>query len=143
MCKPRPIIPRVLVLFLFLVSAGCGGTNWIPVEGQVTVGGEPLRTGTITFHPDTSKGNKQKYSALPLGSIDNGKYTLSMGGKPGAPPGWYKVTVRSSVPSNSKDPYSVPKLTIEATNASVETTTLSIEVKPGAPAGTYDLKLAK
>jgi hypothetical protein len=140
----RSLCACALLLALTVFSAGCGGTKHVPVTGQVTVGGQPLKSGTVTYHPDKEAGNTQPYSDLPHGTVDeNGKYTLATGGKPGAPAGKYKVTVASTVPSNPKDPYSLPKHLTDKANAEVSTTSLTKEVKADAPAGHYDIPLTK
>jgi hypothetical protein len=144
MQRLQPVLVFALLLTIVLFASGCGGSKLIPVEGKVTVGNEPLKTGNVTYHPDVDGGNKQTYPTLPIGTIDEtGKYTLSTGGKPGAPPGKYKVTIVATVPSNPKDPYSIPKHLIDKLNSDVDTTTISKEVKEGAPAGHYDVALAK
>lgn len=132
--------PLVLILF----ATGCGGSKLLPVEGKVTVASQPVKGGTVTYHPDKEGGNTQAYPALPTATTDDtGKYTLATGGKPGAPPGKYKVTVTSVAPADAKDPYAKPKHLIDQTNSIPETTTLKVEVKDGASAGAYDLTLTK
>jgi hypothetical protein len=128
-----------------VVVAGCGKNDQdlVPVEGTVTLKGKALKTGTVTLHPDAEKGNSHSFSSPPLAEINDGKYTIATGGKAGAPAGWYKVTVNASVPSNPKDEYSEPKLLVDKDNTDPATTPHSFEVKPGAPAGEYDLKLSR
>lgn len=124
------------------LAAGCGSGGvgkTVPVEGTVTLGGQPLKTGTITFHPDAAKGNT--FKQLPVGTIQDGKYKLAVGAKDGAPPGWYKVTIESSVPSNPKDEYSEAKSVISEMFANPAVTTLTAEVKDGG--GPYDFKVTK
>jgi hypothetical protein len=144
MQRLRPVLFFAVLLTLVLFASGCGGSKLIPVEGKVTVANQPLKTGNVTYHPDVAGGNKGSYPSLPMGTIDEtGKYTLSTGGKPGAPPGKYKVTVVATVPLDAKNPYSMPKHLIDKAHADAGTTTLSKEVKEGAPADQYDLALAK
>jgi hypothetical protein len=90
----------VLCVGLLVVGMiGCTGSDDIgPVQqvtGKVTIDGTPLAGGTVTFHPDTKKGNKTKAGVS--GVVKNGEYTLSSASitttKPGAPPGSYKVTI--------------------------------------------------
>jgi hypothetical protein len=90
----------VLCVGLLVVGMiGCTGSDDIgPVQqvtGKVTIDGTPLAGGTVTFHPDTKKGNKTKGGIS--GIVKNGEYTLSTATvtttKPGAPAGWYKVTI--------------------------------------------------
>src|SRR5262245_40091564 len=78
-----------------LVVAGCGGDSdkLAPVVGKVTVDGKPLKSGTVSFRPDASKGNSSQHQ--PNGEIDaEGNYEMLVPpAKKGAPPGWYKVVV--------------------------------------------------
>jgi hypothetical protein len=143
MRRLRCLLP-CLLLACIAFAAGCGGPKLLPVEGTVTVANQPLKTGTVTYHPDKEGGNTQSYPVLPSGTLnENGKYTLSTGGKAGAPAGKYKVTISSTAPSDPKDPYSIPKHLIDKTNSAVETTTIKKEVKADAPSGHYDVSLAK
>jgi len=117
-------VPSALLACLALVAGCSSGPKLQPVSGKVTVGKAPLKGGAITFIPDTSKGNTAKVS--PTGSIgSDGSYTVSTEGKPGAPAGWYKVTVMTNMPGSEPstvklDPiYSDPA----RTNLAVEVTT--------------------
>jgi hypothetical protein len=137
-------IPSVLFLSLVLSAvAGCGGgTKPIPVKGKVTLDSTALTSGSVTYHPDESKGNK--LGSPPVGTInEQGEYTLTYANKEGCPPGHYKVTVNASVPSNPKDPYSLPRSIINKRFADAQTTTLLVEVKSDAAAGAYDLPVTK
>jgi len=132
--------------FWFILIAGCSEPQLklvSPVEGKISAGDNPLAGGNITFHPDTTKGNTAKFAQLPVGTISDGRYSIATGGKPGAPEGWYKVTVTSSVPSDPKNEYSIPKLIVDKAYTDAATTTLLVEVKEGSPAGAYDLKVPK
>jgi hypothetical protein len=137
--------PALLLLVgLLACIAGCGGggaSKLIPVKGKVTLNGQPLAAGTLTFHPDESKGNTAKLPMPPVGTIKDGEYTLATGKFDGAPPGWYKVTVHADVPSNPKDEYSEPRSLINRAYNEPYSTALQVEVKPDAPPGWYDLKL--
>jgi len=126
---------------LVLTLIGCNGSNEVPVEGSVTVEGSPAEKGGVTYHPDSSRGNT--LGTEPAGVIHNGKYALETQGKAGAPPGWYKVTVSIQVPSKPKDPYSLPRSLVNEKYTRPDRTDLSVEVKPGASAGAYDLKLTR
>ena len=112
----------------------------MPVEGTVKLSnGTPLTKGEVTFHPDVEGGNSQKYPDLPRGKIGgDGKYTLSTGGKPGAPVGKYKVTVNPTAGEAPTD-YSVPKEVIEKSATSASTTSIKKEVTATPSAGQYDV----
>lgn len=135
-----------LILVLFVLF-GCSSepqlTLVAPVEGKVTVDGKALEKGNIGLHPDKTKGNNTVFAQLPVGEISNGTYKISTGGRPGAPAGWYKVTITSSEPSDPKNEYSVPKLLVEKSYTDAATTSQYLEVKEGAAADSYDLKLRK
>jgi len=52
-------------------ALGCGkrdGVAFAPVEGRVTIDGQPLESGEIRFQPDASQGNKGPLSAAVLGT---------------------------------------------------------------------------
>jgi hypothetical protein len=135
----------VFLLPVFLaVAAGCGGgKKQIPVKGKVTLGNTPLTSGSVTYHPDESKGTKVEATSI-VGPINElGEYSLSAGNREGCPPGFYKVTVTASIPSDPKNPYSLPRSIINQKFNDPRTTPLSVEVKPDAPAGTYDLSVSK
>src|SRR5262249_11116899 len=84
-----------LLVSSFCLAAGCDGTNpsLVPVSGKVFYQNQPLPRGTIVFVPDADRGNN---GSLAQGSIQaGGSYAIQTEGKPGAMPGWYRVTVIS------------------------------------------------
>lgn len=140
-------LPAMTFAFWCALIVGCSGEPELklvtPVEGKIMIGDKAIEAGNIGFHPDVTKGNDTKFSNLPVGTISGGKYSISTGGKPGAPAGWYKVTVNSTVPSDPKNEYSVPKLIVDKAYTDASTSTLLVEVKAGEVPITYDLKLPK
>ena len=135
----RPVRAAALALVLILV-AGCDGGGLQTVKGKVTVDGSPLTTGSVRFVPDTAKGNKA--TAEPAGEIgSDGTYALSTNGQPGAPPGWYKVTVNATTVPDSSNPYGGKALVAPRFNAP-ETSGLSVEVVSSPKAGAYDLTVS-
>jgi hypothetical protein len=145
----------VVCLCGLLVAVGCGpsGPKLVPVSGKVTLDGQPLTAGAVSFSPDSAKGNKEKVA--PTGSINSsGVYELSTEGKSGAPVGWYKVTVVTNTPGMGQQPPPVvggggpvplqqPSVQINPTYSSPDQTPLRVEVKAGAATGDYDLKVSK
>lgn len=133
------IIPSVLSL------TGCGGSNRLPVAGTVMLDGKPLNGVNLVFSPDTTKGNNAQISCTSL--VTEGRYDLKTSGitrsdsGPGAPPGWYKVTVTLSTQGTRNRPQA--KVEIPDKYLSVEKTTLEVEVKNNPEPGAYDLKLTK
>jgi len=136
-----------LAVGLAFLSACSGGPkdenlNLIPVSGKVYVGKKVLPTGQVTYYPDAAKGNTA--NKVSSGLIDaDGTYKISTGTsggvKEGVPAGWYKVTVGKAAVSGDMSKVKVPEFNEDF--ASEKTTTLRVEVKAGAPAGAYDLKL--
>ncbi len=66
---------------------GCGGVHESNVSGKVSLDGQPLNTGNVTFYP--SQGGAAVYSRIGA----NGAYQLKTGDTFGLKPGEYKVTV--------------------------------------------------
>jgi hypothetical protein len=132
----------LVVGFALLVPAGCAGDpvgRTVPVKGKVTVNGQPLKQGSVTFWPDDAKGNKLAFE--PGGSIaSDGSYELFTHGKPGAPPGAYKVTVTAQTVVDSTKPTTAKQLVPEQYTTK-DKTKLGIDVVENPAAGAYDLNL--
>jgi hypothetical protein len=132
------------VAFLLSGLGGCGGSaeRLAPVVGKVTVGGAPLTTGSVSFHPHAEKGNSTQH--LPVGMIDSqGNYKLVTATQEGAPLGWYRVTVSAQAPIDQQNPYAMPKHLVNPKYGDPNTSGLEVEVTRDAAALAYDLRLAK
>jgi hypothetical protein len=124
-----------------LTLAGCGGLKLYPVSGTVTLDGQPLSQSTVSFNPDTSKGNNHTVSCV--GRLDGqGGFKLqtiavrgSEGG-PGAPLGWYKVTLLTGLPGD-------PEIKVKPIYLDPNKSPISIEVVEKPEPGRYDLKFTK
>lgn len=121
-------------MFGLLLATGCssGGKS---VSGKVTVDGTPLKTGSVRFVPDKTKGNTSTKEAV--GVITDGSYTMGVDGKTAVPPGWYKVAVISAEPLDSSKPNAPAKSYIAPKYNDPETSGLTVEVGSGS----YDLKV--
>jgi len=89
----------VLAALAGLWSAGCGGDSDAPltirVKGKVTINGEPLTSGEVTFVPKEGDGLHRPG----VGQLDDeGGFVLFSYGKEGVEPGEYKVIVRPLPP---------------------------------------------
>ena len=94
----RPL--RLGLLLLFLLPAGCGSDTLYPVEGSVTFNGQPARGATVVFFPE---GDDSLTAVVPSGGVgDDGTFTISTNGKPGAPAGKYRVVVHIPAPAGPK-----------------------------------------
>jgi hypothetical protein len=133
-------VPTFVPFLLVLAAGGCGdGINRVPVGGTVLMEGEPLRgmKGAVTFLPDKARGNDSPHGAA--GEIDpEGRYVLFTQGKPGAPPGHYKVLVSAVPPGAERDESG---LAVHRRYLVESDTPLEMEVVPDPAPGRYDLKL--
>jgi hypothetical protein len=143
--------PCYLALSLcLLLAAGCGkkGPPVVPVEGKVTVGGQPLTGGQISFiripgPEDTDEeGNVPQDMAAPSGTLDSGgQYKLFTGGKAGAPKGEYKVVV--SPPMMPSPDGKMPMMPFDMKYGNPRDTPLRVTVGDNPAPGTYDFDLKK
>jgi hypothetical protein len=134
------------VAVLCAALSGCGqtadGEKLASVAGKVTVAGKPLTTGSVTFHPDTDKGNNTPH--IPVGVLDEtGSYKLLSATETGAPPGWYKVTVTAQAPIDPSNPYALPKHLINPKFGDAQTSGLAVEVVENPAPGAYDFEVMK
>jgi hypothetical protein len=126
---------------LAVAAAGCGGPLH-PVEGQVLLNGKPLqgKTGAVVLRPDASKGNDS--TAAPFGQLKpDGSYSVATDGKPGAPPGWYKVILMVTDPADN--PNEEPRRVLHRRYETEADTPLAIEVVASPGPGSYDLQLSR
>lgn len=126
------------------LSIGCGkgsgGDKLYPVSGKVSYKAEPLTTGAVILVADAAKGNATRHE--PRGPIDDqGHFEISTAGKPGAPPGWYKVAVIANKPPNPSKPYAVTGSLLPKKYGSASSSELAIEVTEKPADAAYDLIL--
>jgi hypothetical protein len=131
-------LPRACLCILFgaIVSAGCKPSlpPMAPVKGKVTLDGQPVTSGQVTFVPTDNKTDAGLLSAGTIGS--DGTYEIHTEGQSGAPLGKYNVRVTPSTMAP-----------LGATGVSVPLDTKfgehSFEVVAAPEPGRYDLKLTK
>ena len=143
MTRPAHRFARFVVLFAAaLASAGCGPglPVLVPVRGKVTLpSGTPVHNGSVTLHPDVTKGNKSK--ELPIGAIDEqGNFIVRTGAREGAPAGWYKVAIAAAEQIDPKNPYFTDWL-IHEKYINPETSKLTAEVVENPAPGRYDFQV--
>lgn len=139
-------LPWVILCALGSISlVGCGGVKRLPVSGTVTLDGQPLNGGFLTFCPDTAKGNTAQISCT--GPVKEGRYELQTVGitrsksGPGVPPGWYKVILNTPDRGTRKRPQA--PIEVNVIYKSIEKTPLEVEVKENPEPGVYDFKMTK
>jgi hypothetical protein len=108
----------MITLMCLPAAVGCqrGAAALAPVTGKVAYKGYALQGGTIVFTRDSTRGEN---GPLAFGKINHdGTYQLYTADVPGAPAGWYRVTVMSlaapgtlfnsysSLPDKYRDPQS-------------------------------------
>jgi hypothetical protein len=107
----------------------------VPVKGKVLINNKALSGGSVAFWPNKDKGNNSAFEAG--GQIGpDGTYEIFTRGKPGVPPGHYKVTVVSQAETDSLKPTKAKLLVPEACT-DPKTTPFLIEVIDEPK--TYDL----
>jgi hypothetical protein len=139
----RPYLCIILLGGCMGTLLGCGDSSskLVPVSGKVTVDGQPLTTGSVSFRPEKGVSAQE-----PGGEIDeDGTYTLYTDGKQGAPPGRYRVLVVAVDPNDLKKKFPYGKRTsfVNPKYSDLKKTDLVVEVKQSAAPGAYDLKLSK
>jgi hypothetical protein len=63
----RPSLGSLVGCAVVFLAAGCGGLKLVPGSGKVFVDGQPITRGTVTYKPDTARGNQAGFE--PLGVI--------------------------------------------------------------------------
>ena len=120
---------RLIVGAWCLAFAGCAdtGPKLLPVVGKVTVDGQPVKAGTLSFRPDMAKGNSGKHE--PYGEIDSaGNFRIFTNKKEGAPAGWYKVAIVAGEPVDVGNLSGQARWFANPKYASIATSGLNIEV---------------
>lgn len=90
-------------LLSLIVLVGCSGSSLAPLEGTVTMDGQPLVGASVTFQRTEGPLEESFYSAETDAS---GHYVAASddGGKPGVVPGKYRVFITTvEVPSGADD----------------------------------------
>jgi hypothetical protein len=117
------------VAFLCGLSvAGCGGHD-SRVSGVVTLDGQPLTTGTVTFH--SLSAGVSAYGSIGAG----GRFRLQTGQIAGLPPGEYVATVVATGEPPPVAPNESPRpgaLLTPPVYGNQQTSPLKFTVKPGA-----------
>jgi hypothetical protein len=128
----RRALASLSVLTLLTLVLGCGKGFDATVTGKVTVDGQPLTKGDVTFAPQGS-------GRVAYGAIDaTGNYVIKTGEGEGVPPGEYGVTIVAT--GVAKDSFTPPPLLTPQKYSDVKTSGLTASVKPGKNTFDYHLK---
>jgi hypothetical protein len=121
---------------------GCDHVQRGAISGRVTLDGQPIEEGSISFVP-TAAGQDQAASSR----IRQGEYSIAQANGPGL--GNMRVEIRAARLTGRRNPPSDPALAaLEAEYESVETvpnrynteSELTAEIKPGNNVVDFDLK---
>jgi hypothetical protein len=124
---------------LLLLAAGCAPkVEYAPVQGTVTLDGEPLAGVSVWFFPEKEGGQDLPHAT---GTTDeSGVYRLtSNNGKPGGVVGKHRVVVNWPLRERGTDDRSNPPPTLPPRYTQAADTPFVVEVKPGGQ--TIDLAL--
>lgn len=141
--KFRPIV----LTWLVALVAGCGGSpdikpikNLIPCSGTVTLDGQPLPQGTVTFAPVNQADGQPA-----TGSIKDGKFTANTTATaPGVVAAKYRVSIVATEKPQDIKPGVIPPppaSLIPAKYNNPATSGFEVEVKKGMDP--IELKLSK
>src|SRR4051794_4970198 len=90
----RTVRPWLVFLYAAALAAGCSGPKLVPVSGQVTLNGRPLKNVRVEFHPDPDQGASGPSSSGV--TDDDGRFTLicpARANAPGAVVGHHRVVL--------------------------------------------------
>jgi len=111
-------------LVLAVTLAGCGG-DLVSVKGVVTIDGQPLGTGNISFHP--VDGGPVGHGAIQ----SDGSFTIRTATEKGLAPGAYRVTVVATGEApepTPQNPEPIPQLLVPPRYGKPETSGLEYTV---------------
>ena len=94
MTKWRKIGSGLILIFCTVALSGCGGAFDASARGVVTLDGQPVPRGMVTFYPVA--GGPAVYG--PIGS--DGSYSLRTGREDGLPAGDYQASVSANEAPN-------------------------------------------
>lgn len=141
LCASLTILGGLLLGGLGGCNAG-GGPDLGLVSGTVTLDGQPVSSGIISFVPDETRGSRGPVASAIIST--EGRYTLhAPGRRPGAVIGFHKVAVAcpetiSSGESEGEESED-SQCSIPAVYASEETSPITVEVTAGN--NTIDVEL--
>jgi hypothetical protein len=124
-----------LVLAALLTGCAAAPTG---IKGEVTLDGQPVGPGNIVFQPEPGSDSRKASAA-----IEDGKYSIPAERAPA--PGTFKVEVRWSKKTGRSVPSADPGIMMDETFEAIpakynDSTTLTVEIKPGASVYDFHLK---
>jgi len=112
-------------LLLVLMLAGCGNSSGlVPVQGVLTLDGEPVDGAAVAFVPEAEGGR-----AAQAMTDEDGSFRLETTDRVGIKPGKYKVTVFKLAEGAAKTA-ARPQSALPEIYASKDKTPISVEIPP-------------
>jgi hypothetical protein len=146
--SPASQSPLLWIVWAGLVGGaaigGCGepGPDLHEVEGVARLEGSPLTDGSVSLRPDGTGGTFEQ----PTGSISpDGSFRVYTRGRPGAPPGRYRVVVFSNEPPSGATAAhpGMPRSVVPLRYNDPVKTPLLVEVIEAPEPGRYNLELVR
>jgi len=124
-----------LLVLVWCCTLGCGSAT-TTVSGRITLDGQPLTKGTISFNP------KMEAPAAVSPIDSSGRYRLNVGTSAKVAPGAYQVTIVATelVAPTPTDPSPLPKKLTPAKYEDPQNPEMVREVKPGKNTFDFELK---
>jgi hypothetical protein len=95
---------RCLAAAFLVTVLGCGGRQYAPVSGRVTLNGQPLANATVSFQPIAPEGSNEAGMGSAGITNENGEYTLKLpSGNDGARVAQHRVMI-SLLAVKDRDP---------------------------------------
>ena len=133
-------LPAFLGMALAMLTAlGCGGDDFIPLQGEVKLDGQPVAgPGTIAFYPE--QGTESPGAS---GEIVGGKYQIPEEKGPSA--GTFRVEITWPKATGRKLPSLDPGMTVEERAEAIpakynSNTELKVEISSDKNVHNFDLK---
>jgi hypothetical protein len=124
------------VLAMLAVVVGCGKKEWGHLTGTVSLNGQPIGPGVISFEPIDG----QRAGAVAR-IEDDGKYkVISARSKEGARTGEYRVTIHSSLKDFGFEDKGSRPAPIPSKYADPKTSGLTATIEPGEKTLDFELK---
>jgi hypothetical protein len=135
----RNVIARLTIVALTALFLGCSATGQAEVRGKVSLDGQPVEDGTISFIPKTGSQNQAAWAPIKAGEfVVDGSQGLAIGAS--------RVEIRAPrrtgkiLPSSmggTEPEYEMQEAIPPRYNSASQ---LTAEVKPGANELNFDLK---
>ena len=121
----------ICIAMAFLFMSGCGDNSKCTMTGSITLDGNPVKNGNISFYPQGLETTRKVATV-----VENGKFQIET--NEGLIPGKYKAEVHWTKGTGKKIPSADPGIMMEQMIQGKES--LEIEVNIGANKQDFKLK---